>query len=113
MTRDFSERMSHRAQEIQSSGIRKFFDLLGEMKDVVSLTVGQPDFVTPWHIRAAAIARKIYLRPAGIGALRRVFGCKKDGNSRPGKASLASGAILRSCVQQLEAMKIVEKDKNG
>ena len=55
MTRDFSQRMSRRAQEIRPSGIRKFFDLLGEMKDVVSLTVGQPDFVTPWHIRAAAI----------------------------------------------------------
>jgi aminotransferase len=41
--------------EIKPSGIRKFFDILDEMKDVVSLTVGQPDFVTPWHIRDAGI----------------------------------------------------------
>ena len=41
--------------EIKPSGIRKFFDLLGEMKDVVGLTVGQPDFDTPWHIRNAGI----------------------------------------------------------
>ena len=41
--------------EIKPSGIRKFFDILGEMKDVISLTVGQPDFVTPWHIRDAGI----------------------------------------------------------
>ena len=41
--------------EIKPSGIRKFFDLLNEMKDVVGLTVGQPDFDTPWHIRNAGI----------------------------------------------------------
>lgn len=41
--------------EIKPSGIRKFFDLLGDMKDVVGLTVGQPDFDTPWHIRNAGI----------------------------------------------------------
>ncbi len=67
--------MSHRAQEIQPSGIRKFFDLLGEMKDVVSLTVGQPDFVTPWHIRAAAIesleaGKTYYTSNAGLPRLR-------------------------------------------
>ena len=47
--------LSKKAQSLQPSGIRKFFDILGEMEDVVSLTVGQPDFVTPWHIREAAI----------------------------------------------------------
>ena len=67
--------MSHRAREIQPSGIRKFFDLLGEMKDVVSLTVGQPDFVTPWHIRAAAIesleaGKTYYTSNAGLPRLR-------------------------------------------
>ncbi len=41
--------------EMKPSGIRKFFDLLNEMKDVIGLTVGQPDFVTPWHIRDAGI----------------------------------------------------------
>lgn len=67
--------MSHRAREIQPSGIRKFFDLLGDMKDVVSLTVGQPDFVTPWHIRAAAIesleaGKTYYTSNAGLPRLR-------------------------------------------
>ena len=67
--------MSHHAREIQPSGIRKFFDLLGDMKDVVSLTVGQPDFVTPWHIRAAAIesleaGKTYYTSNAGLPRLR-------------------------------------------
>lgn len=38
------------------SGIRKFFDIASEMKDVISLSVGEPDFVTPWNVREAAIA---------------------------------------------------------
>ena len=46
---------SYRASQISSSGIRKFFDLLSSMGEVVSLGVGEPDFVTPWHIREAAI----------------------------------------------------------
>lgn len=75
MTRDFSDRLSHRARAIEPSGIRKFFDLLGEMKDVISLTVGQPDFVTPWHIRAAAIesleaGKTYYTSNAGLPRLR-------------------------------------------
>ena len=51
----YNEILSARAQGLQPSGIRKFFDILDEMEDVVSLTVGQPDFITPWHIREAAI----------------------------------------------------------
>ncbi|MBR2782912.1 MAG: aminotransferase class I/II-fold pyridoxal phosphate-dependent enzyme [Firmicutes bacterium] len=43
------------AAAIPPSGIRKFFDILDEMEDVISLTVGEPDFVTPWGIRAASI----------------------------------------------------------
>ena len=52
---DPTTRLNHTITEIKPSGIRKFFDLLDEMKDVVALTVGQPDFVTPWHIRDAGI----------------------------------------------------------
>lgn len=48
-------RLNTHITNIQPSGIRKFFDLLDDMKDVVALTVGQPDFVTPWHIRDAGI----------------------------------------------------------
>lgn len=40
---------------IPPSGIRKFFDVVNEMEDAVSLGVGEPDFVTPWHMREAAI----------------------------------------------------------
>src|SRR5208283_2411619 len=40
---------------IPRSGIRDFFDIVQSMKDVISLGVGEPDFVTPWHIREAAI----------------------------------------------------------
>jgi len=42
-------------KNIPPSGIRKFFDLVLEMEDVISLGVGEPDFVTPWHIREACI----------------------------------------------------------
>lgn len=43
-------------EEMPPSGIRKFFDIASEMKDVISLSVGEPDFVTPWNVREAAIA---------------------------------------------------------
>jgi aminotransferase len=42
-------------RNIPRSGIRDFFDLVQGVKDVISLGVGEPDFVTPWHIREAAI----------------------------------------------------------
>lgn len=54
---DYGKIMSQRAQNLKPSGIRKFFDLLSgpDMKDVISLGVGEPDFQTPWHIRDAGI----------------------------------------------------------
>ena len=52
---DYSKVLSKNVVALQPSGIRKFFDLLDNMQDVIALTVGQPDFVTPWHIREAAI----------------------------------------------------------
>ena len=50
--RDF---LSERAKNIQPSGIRKFFDLASKNKEVISLGVGEPDFITPWEIRASSI----------------------------------------------------------
>ena len=41
--------------ELPKSGIRKFFDIVAQRKDVVSLGVGEPDFDTPWHISRAAV----------------------------------------------------------
>jgi aminotransferase len=48
-------RISRVLQSIPPSGIRRFFDIVSQMEDVISLGVGEPDFVTPWRIREAAI----------------------------------------------------------
>ncbi len=42
-------------KNVPPSGIRKYFDLINEMTDVISLGVGEPDFITPWNIREAGI----------------------------------------------------------
>lgn len=47
--------LSRTVQDMPPSGIRKFFDLVNEMDDAISLGVGEPDFVTPWHVREACI----------------------------------------------------------
>ncbi len=47
--------ISKRVSQLSPSGIRRFFDLLASMEDVISLGVGEPDYATPWHIREAAI----------------------------------------------------------
>lgn len=68
--------LSEKIQSVQPSGIRKFFDILEEMKDAISLGVGEPDFVTPWHIRDAGIyslekGKTRYTSNAGLAELRR------------------------------------------
>ena len=73
---DYAKILSGKVQEIKPSGIRKFFDLLGDRKDVISLTVGEPDFMTPYHIREAGIeslekGRTFYTSNNGILELRR------------------------------------------
>ena len=72
---DYAKILSENVQEIKPSGIRKFFDLLGDRKDVISLTVGEPDFMTPYHIREAGIeslekGRTFYTSNNGILELR-------------------------------------------
>ncbi|BCJ88498.1 aminotransferase class I/II-fold pyridoxal phosphate-dependent enzyme [Effusibacillus dendaii] len=47
------DRLSPVVQTLPPSGIRRFFDLANQMEDVISLGVGEPDFVTPWHVREA------------------------------------------------------------
>lgn len=47
--------INEKVANMPPSGIRKFFDIVSEMKDAISLGVGEPDFVTPWHIREAGI----------------------------------------------------------
>ena len=68
--------LNQKIQGIQPSGIRKFFDILEEMKDAISLGIGEPDFVTPWHIRDAGIyslerGYTKYTSNAGMAELRR------------------------------------------
>ncbi len=61
--------------EMKPSGIRKFFDIVSEMKDAISLGVGEPDFDTPWHIREEAIytleqGKTVYTSNSGLLELR-------------------------------------------
>ncbi|MFQ5815206.1 MAG: aminotransferase class I/II-fold pyridoxal phosphate-dependent enzyme [Candidatus Hydrothermarchaeaceae archaeon] len=53
--REMGEKVSSRVRRVSPSGIRRFFDLVMGMEDVISLGVGEPDFVTPWHIREASM----------------------------------------------------------
>lgn len=67
--------LSDKVIKIQPSGIRKFFDLVQEMPDAISLGVGEPDFDTPWHIREEGIfslekGRTFYTSNAGLMELR-------------------------------------------
>ncbi|MCK5661765.1 MAG: aminotransferase class I/II-fold pyridoxal phosphate-dependent enzyme, partial [Methanosarcinales archaeon] len=52
---DMSSFICRRVADVPPSGIRKFFDIVQEMDDVISLSVGEPDFSTPWHIRESCI----------------------------------------------------------
>ncbi len=52
---NYEELIASSVREVPPSGIRKFFDIASELKDVISMSVGEPDFVTPWNIRQAAI----------------------------------------------------------
>lgn len=52
---NWHERVSPIVRAIPPSGIRRFFDIVAEMKGVISLGVGEPDFVTPWHIRESCV----------------------------------------------------------
>ena len=67
--------LSDKITEVKPSGIRKFFDIVSEMKDAISLGVGEPDFDTPWHIRDEGIyalekGRTFYTSNAGVKELR-------------------------------------------
>ena len=71
--RDF---LAKKIVEMPSSGIRKFFDIVTEMPDAISLGVGEPDFDTPWPIREEAIraikaGKTFYTANAGLSELRK------------------------------------------
>ena len=70
-----SKPLSNIVESIKPSGIRKFFDIVSEMKDAISLGVGEPDFDTPWHIRDEGIyalekGKTFYTSNAGLKELR-------------------------------------------
>lgn len=52
---NYNDFLNRNIKKLEPSGIRKFFDIANSMKDVISLSVGEPDFRTPWHIRQAGI----------------------------------------------------------
>jgi aminotransferase len=67
--------ISQKVATLPPSGIRKFFDLLSSIEDVISLGIGEPDFITPWHIREAGIfslenGYTMYTSNAGVPELR-------------------------------------------
>ncbi|MBP3572403.1 MAG: aminotransferase class I/II-fold pyridoxal phosphate-dependent enzyme [Clostridia bacterium] len=73
---DYDRILPRSVVEMPASGIRKFFDILDSMTDVTALTVGQPDFVTPWKIREAGIeslesGKTYYTSNAGTLELRK------------------------------------------
>ena len=75
---DYKQILSQRIQEVPPSGIRKYFDIMAEMDDAISLGVGEPDFQTPWHIRDAGIYSlekgfTKYTPNAGLSDLRRAI----------------------------------------
>jgi aminotransferase len=68
--------ISQKVASLPPSGIRKFFDLLSSLEDVISLGIGEPDFVTPWHIREAGTyslekGYTMYTSNSGMPELRR------------------------------------------
>ncbi len=71
--------LSNMAVSLKPSGIRKFFDVVNEMPDAISLGVGEPDFDTPWHIREEGIfslekGRTFYTSNSGLVELRKEIG---------------------------------------
>jgi aminotransferase len=88
MPRDF---LSAKVKNVPPSGIRRFFDIIATMKDVISLGVGEPDFVTPAHIIQAGVqsldeGRTAYTSNSGLVELRqhlaahleRLYGVRYD-----------------------------------
>ncbi len=72
---DYEELLNENIKKVKPSGIRKFFDIANEMEDIISLSVGEPDFTTPWHVRQAGInslekGRTWYTPNRGFSELR-------------------------------------------
>lgn len=67
-----------------------------------------------FYIRAASVARHVYVRPnVGVGALRKIYGGAKNNGNSPSHFCKASSSVARKVLQALEGMKLVETDTNG
>ena len=113
------ERISALVRDLPRSGIRAFFDIVATRDDVISLGIGEPDFVTPWHIREAAIASiergaTHYTSNLGLGDLRKAI-CRYIARSYPGLSydwrtetlvtvgvSEALDAVIRAVVEPVD-----------
>lgn len=76
---DYDKLIAKKCKEMKPSGIRKFFDIAAQMDNVISLSVGEPDFQTPWNVRQAAVTalekgKTKYTANAGIAELREAIG---------------------------------------
>ena len=88
--------LNHILTGLKPSGIRRFFDIAAEMDDVISLSVGEPDFSTPWHIRQVGIdslerGKTWYTSNAGLLQLRK---CISDYVSRHSNVEYGTDEIL-------------------
>ena len=105
--------IAHHVRDIPRSGIREFFDIVQSMPEVISLGVGEPDFVTPWHIREAAIYALergqtrytsnlglLKLRQAISGYVEKNFGVAYD----PGKQILVTVGVSEALDLALRAV---------
>ena len=52
---DYNSQLNREVVQLKPSGIRRFFDIANEMDEVISLSIGEPDFSTPWHVRQEGI----------------------------------------------------------
>ena len=73
---NYENLINERVSRVKPSGIRKFFDIAATMDDVLSLSIGEPDFITPWNVRGAGIDSLVnghtyYTSNAGMIELRR------------------------------------------
>ncbi|KAJ3105679.1 40S ribosomal protein S19 [Phlyctochytrium planicorne] len=90
--------------------VPKWVDIVktGKQKELAPY---DPDW---FYVRAASVARHIYLRSGvGVGALRKNYGGCKNRGVRPHHATTASGSVVRKVMQSLEKIKVLEKDEKG
>lgn len=113
MSFDPSKAINPTVANMPPSGIRKLFDIAATMKDVVSLGIGEPDFITPWHIRNAGIAslekgRTQYTANAGLATLKneistymkRRFNLSYDGPSQV-LVTVGGSEAIDLCIRSL------------